>query len=238
MADSYVCSGATLMCSLGTKPSHLKVLGRSVCLAGMPPMANVMDYKPANLGFFGNCLRTTPIPPPCSPITDKEWANGKTDYSIENSPALRKISTCMCKNGGEITIVDDGQKGESEGIQKKEEKNYCNKESDELVLEDAYWIKNGMKIRFIPYQKTVDLTLVFSFKNDTDEYDKASAIFNLLLEVEGTLVPNKDVKIFGNKIDLDKDKLMDHNMKPILGSTGHQCYQYKLKNFSADLINL
>lgn len=124
MADSYVCSGATMRCSMGTSLAKLTVLpSRTVFLTGQP-MANISDHLPMmNLAPFGKCrslgFPTTAAataahhghltPMPCMHNTPLPWRGGKNDYIVEGDPALLKSSTCQCMWGGTISIVDDGQ---------------------------------------------------------------------------------------------------------------------------------
>lgn len=124
MADSYVCSTATLKCSFGNCTAKLIVYpDRTVFLAGQP-MANVSDHVSMyNIHSFGKC-HTTTFPPtgsatsanhgnltpmPCVPGTVTEWMNGKTDYFVKGKCALLSSSYCRCKYGGIISIVHDGQ---------------------------------------------------------------------------------------------------------------------------------
>lgn len=121
MADSYVCSGAIMVCSCGTTPADLTVFpSRTVYLTGQP-MANISDHIPnQNIHPFGLCTTCgNPVvsaahgtPQPCIPMTLKSWQGGKGDYLIKDQPALLKSSTCQCKWGGVIRIIDDGQHGE------------------------------------------------------------------------------------------------------------------------------
>jgi hypothetical protein len=122
--DSYVCSGATMRCTFGEKTAKLTVYqDRTVFLTGNP-MGNITDHiTEYNIASFGKC-RTTRFPPTgsatsanhghltpmrCVPGTDSNWMNGKEDYLIKGEPALLKSSTCKCKWGGKISIVNDGQ---------------------------------------------------------------------------------------------------------------------------------
>ena len=107
MADSYVCSGATMRCTMGEKTAKLTVLpSRTVFLCGKP-MANISDHKSmVNLAPFGRCRslgypataaataahhgHLTPMP--CVHNTPVPWMNGKNDYIIKEQPALLK--TC------------------------------------------------------------------------------------------------------------------------------------------------
>ena len=124
MADSYVCSGATMKCTMGTSTARLTVLPiRTVFLTGQP-MANISDHLTmVNLAPFGRCRslgfpataaataahhgHLTPMP--CMHNTPFPWMNGKNDYIVKGDPALLKSSTCQCMWGGTITLVTDGQ---------------------------------------------------------------------------------------------------------------------------------
>ena len=126
MADSYVCSGATMKCTMGEKTAKLTVLpNRTVFLCGQP-MANISDHKSmVNLAPFGRCRslgypataaataahhgHLTPMP--CVHNTPIPWMNGKTDYIIKGQPALLKSCKCQCMWGGTISIIQDGQNG-------------------------------------------------------------------------------------------------------------------------------
>lgn len=127
MADSYVCSGATMRCTMGDKTAKLTVLpSRTVYLCGQP-MANISDHKSMiNLAPFGKCRslgypataaataahhgKLTPMP--CVHNTPMPWMPGKTDYFDKGKPSLLKSCKLQCMWGGMISLVDDGQKGE------------------------------------------------------------------------------------------------------------------------------
>lgn len=124
MADSYVCSGAIMRCTMGTSQAKLTVLPiRTVFLTGQP-MANISDHVSfVNLAPFGRCRslgfpatasataahhgHLTPMP--CMHNTPFPWMDGKNDYIIKGDPALLKSSTCACMWGGTISLVTDGQ---------------------------------------------------------------------------------------------------------------------------------
>ena len=124
MADSYVCSGATMKCTMGTSQAKLTVLPtRTVFLTGKP-QANISDHlSMVNLAPFGNCrsmafpatasataaAQGTLTPMPCMHNTPFPWMMGKNDYIVKGDPALLKSSTCQCMWGGTISITDDGQ---------------------------------------------------------------------------------------------------------------------------------
>lgn len=140
MADSYVCSGATMRCSMGTCQAKLTVLpSRTVFLTGQP-QANISDHlSMVNLAPFGRCRslgfpatasataaahgKLTPMP--CMHNTPFPWMGGKNDYIIKNDPALLKSSTCQCMWGGTISITDDGQHGEgTQWVNKKNRQDF------------------------------------------------------------------------------------------------------------------
>ena len=124
MADSYVCSGATMKCTMGTSTAKLTVLPiRTVNLTGKP-MANISDHLTmVNLAPFGRCRslgfpataaataahhgHLTPMP--CMHNTPFPWMKGKNDYIVKGDPALLKSSTCQCMWGGTISLITDGQ---------------------------------------------------------------------------------------------------------------------------------
>lgn len=135
MSDSYVCSGAMMQCTMGTKPAQLTVLpARTVFLAGQP-QANISDHvSMANLAPFGLC-RSLAFPPtaaataaalgtltpmPCIHNTPAPWFVGKMDNLIQGQPALLKTCKCQCMWGGTISLITDGQVGEgTQWVQKK-----------------------------------------------------------------------------------------------------------------------
>lgn len=122
--DSYVCSTATMKCTMGTSQAKLTVLPtRTVFLTGKP-MANISDHLTmVNLAPFGRCRSMgfpatasataanygTLTPMPCMHNTPFPWMNGKNDYLIKGQPALLKSSVCQCMWGGTISLVTDGQ---------------------------------------------------------------------------------------------------------------------------------
>lgn len=140
MADSYVCSGAMMRCTMGTSLAKLTVLPtKTVNLTGQP-QANISDNKTmVNLAPFGLCRSLgfpatasataaamgTLTPMPCMHNTPMPWMGGKMDYLIKGQPALLKSCKCQCMWGGTISLVTDGQIGEgTKWVQKKQEINY------------------------------------------------------------------------------------------------------------------
>lgn len=123
-ADSYVCSGATMRCSMGTSQAKLTVLSSRTVMLTEQPMANISDHLTRiNLAPFGRCRsmgfpatasataahhgHLTPMP--CMHNTPYPWMGGKNDHLVKGNPALLKTSTCACLWGGTISIVADGQ---------------------------------------------------------------------------------------------------------------------------------
>lgn len=124
MSDSYVCSGATMRCTMGTNQARLTVLPIRVTYLTGQPMANISDHASfVNLAPFGRCRslgfpataaataahhgHLTPMP--CVHNTPFPWMGGKNDYLVQNQPALLKTSCCQCMWGGTISLVTDGQ---------------------------------------------------------------------------------------------------------------------------------
>ena len=115
-----VCMGAMMTCSFGVTPAVL-VVNRPKILAGVMPMANIMDNKPVtNIPTFGMCnsvinpatKRPPPVfftPAPCMPATAAPWTPGVTKVLVDNIPALDNNCKLMCNYGGVIQFVSPGQ---------------------------------------------------------------------------------------------------------------------------------
>lgn len=123
---SYVCSGATTKCTMGTAPSSLIVLPARTIFMSNQPMANVSDIKPmVNILPFGLCrsLANPAVaaataanlgvltPMPCVPNTVIPWMPGKRTVNSQMPTAL--LSTCklQCAWAGTISLLNDGQNG-------------------------------------------------------------------------------------------------------------------------------
>ena len=120
----YVCTGATLKCTMGTSCPKLKATPKNVSLTEKD-QANIADYvSMKNVPSFGRC-RSLGYPPtasataanhgkltpmPCVPGTCPKWKAIDKDSLICGEPALLKPSTLKCMYGGTISIVDPGQK--------------------------------------------------------------------------------------------------------------------------------
>lgn len=122
----YVCSGATLKCTMGTSCPRLKATPKNVILMGQD-QANIADYvSMKNIPSFGRC-RSLGYPPtasataanhgkltpmPCVPGTCPKWKEIDKDSLICGEPALLKPATLRCVYGGTISIVSPGQNKE------------------------------------------------------------------------------------------------------------------------------
>lgn len=122
--DSYVCSGATMRCTMGTSQAKLTVLPDRITYLTGKPMANISDHTSfVNLAPFGRCRSLgfpatasataanhgTLTPMPCMHNTPFPWMGGKLDYIVKGQPALLKTCKCQCMWGGTISLVTDGQ---------------------------------------------------------------------------------------------------------------------------------
>jgi len=103
---------------------------------------------------------------------------------------------------------------------------------DNLILVDAYWEKQGMKIRFIPHQMGgIELTVVFVFEFNNSTHDKNKAFFELTFESPDTIFSKQESKII---IKGDDVKELKENGE-LVKDDGRPCYYYKIKDFSSDL---
>lgn len=121
---TYVCSGATMKCSMGTSTSKLVVTPeRGVFLAGKP-QATIMDMKSMNnIPSFGLCFSlANPVvaaataahlgvltPMPCIPNPSGPWNPGKADVLEKDIPALLNTCELQCQWAGTIGLIDNGQ---------------------------------------------------------------------------------------------------------------------------------
>jgi len=161
MADSYVCSGAMMKCTMGTSPAKLTVLPiRMVHIAGQP-QANISDHvSMVNLAPFGLCRSLaypltasataaalgTLTPMPCQHNTPVPWLGGKMDKLIQGQPALLKSSKCQCMWGGTISLITDGQVGEgTQYVQKKQGEDFELQQQENSGL-DQNSVLDGIQI--------------------------------------------------------------------------------------------
>ncbi|WP_106830234.1 DUF4280 domain-containing protein [Parabacteroides pacaensis] len=122
----YICTGATLKCSMGTSTSKLRATSKNTTLMGKD-QANIADYVSVkNVPSFGRC-RSLKYPPtasataanygkltpmPCVPGTCSKWEAIDKDSLVCGEPALLKLATLKCIYGGTISIIDPGQNKE------------------------------------------------------------------------------------------------------------------------------
>ncbi len=151
----YVCTGATLKCTMGTSCPKLKATPKNVSLTGKD-QANIADYESMkNVPSFGRC-RSLGYPPtasattanhgkltpmPCVPGTCPKWKAIDKDSLICGEPALLRPATLKCMYGGTISIVDPGQTLEIKvrGVSKQsdnKEKEKAEQEIPEELLQE------------------------------------------------------------------------------------------------------
>ena len=155
MADSYVCSGATMKCTMGTSTAKLTVFPDRITYLTGKPQANISDHKSfINLGAFGRCrsmafpatasataaAQGTLTPMPCMHNTPIPWMMGKNDYLIKGQPALLKSSTCQCLWGGTISLVTDGQTDTGPvDMSKKPREEFAKNQSNDVSAKDGFF---------------------------------------------------------------------------------------------------
>lgn len=121
---TYVCSGATMKCSMGTSTAKLIVTPeRHIELAGKPK-ATIEDMKSmTNIPPFGLCFSLlNPVvaaataahlgvltPMPCVPNPTGPWSPGKGDVLEKGIPALLDNCKLQCQWAGTIELIDNGQ---------------------------------------------------------------------------------------------------------------------------------
>ena len=134
--------------------------------------------------------------------------------------------------------------GQSSGIPLSPSKKEDSLPPDSLILVDAFWVKNGMKIRFVPFQKfqkdNIKFKVIFILKNDDDtKFNKKEAIFELLFRSDDTIFSqSKPIIINGSDVILNKLKdASNQDVKYGEGKTykDRVCYYYLIDNFSSDL---
>lgn len=137
-------------------------------------------------------------------------------------------------------IIEHFDFGKSSGVsQSQREKESC-LPPDNLILVDAFWVKDGMKIRFIPHQmENVDLIVVFSLEYDDGTRDREQAFFNLEFEVPDTRYEDsKEQIIMKEPIAFSKiknNRFSDLGIGRIFDGRGYDCYYFKIEGFSNKL---
>lgn len=122
-----VCTGATLRCSRGTKPSTFSASGQEV---SVPQAAGVItDTSPPSILPFEACMSLSNpqvksatsaaggvlTPQPCQPVISAPWTPGSAHVTIGAVAALDDASHCACEWAGKITVSSPGQKRASAG---------------------------------------------------------------------------------------------------------------------------
>lgn len=107
-----------------------------------------------------------------------------------------------------------------------------------LVLKDAYWIMDGMKIRFIPHQKNKPLNVVFAKVVDNNTGIKEEELsFTLKFEIPGTIFQTREKTIEFREMRemycIKKGKITH-----LIDRDGNQYYKYVFWNFSSDLVGV
>ncbi|MDR0780518.1 MAG: DUF4280 domain-containing protein [Pseudomonadales bacterium] len=107
---------------MGTGP--LTVLPVHRMLSSNQPAANIMDHVPlVNIPSFGMCISPSSpsvisatsaalgvfTPFACIPKTPAPWTPGSPTVLLDGMPVLNDTSTCMCIDGGTISVVAPGQ---------------------------------------------------------------------------------------------------------------------------------
>ncbi len=126
----YVVRGASMRCTKGTHKRKINLpLGHGAYVNG-GPMMNIMDkIAGVNIKYFGICTdgcedgediylmseedEKKQLPPGkkcCVKILDDSiWVNAKENTLVEGQPAITINSFIVCKYGGIIHFVTDGQ---------------------------------------------------------------------------------------------------------------------------------
>lgn len=102
-----ITEGSQMKCSLGTKPSPIKVTSQSFKTINNALIATEGDKEGmTNVPSFGNCKRNIFFPP-CTPKPIK-WEQVAQMQSLEGQKKLTEDSFCMCSQGGKIEFIDTG----------------------------------------------------------------------------------------------------------------------------------
>lgn len=223
MADSYVCSGAMMRCTMGTSPATLTVLPtRTVYLAGQP-QANISDHKSmVNLAPFGLCrslgfpatasataaAHGVLTPMPCVHNTQAPWMGGKMDTLIKGQPALLKSSKCQCMWGGTISLINNGQVGQgAEGV----DKSFLDSVSDVINRSREWWrhrqyIKKINKQKYEYKPEVVDVELANTLRERLSNANVIQELTNRgTVEERADYVENTLVPLLINTMDLNEN---------------------------------
>lgn len=124
MTDTYVVTGAMMMCTFGMAPSSLVVTPSRTDFLSNVPKGNIMDFAPmVNIMPFGMCTTLSNptvaaatsaamgvlTPMPCIPAITSPWIPGNPRVLVQGQPALMRSCRNMCMWGGQISFTTDGQ---------------------------------------------------------------------------------------------------------------------------------
>ncbi|WP_010296990.1 DUF4280 domain-containing protein [Candidatus Odyssella thessalonicensis] len=109
-------NSAVLRCNYGQSPCNLIVAPPAVTGCGNP-MANIMDFTPANVPGFNMCsslgnpavIANAGAPASCAPAITGPWAPGKPAILVRNMPAVDTTCILTCAFGGTISVDFAGQ---------------------------------------------------------------------------------------------------------------------------------
>ncbi|WP_373721834.1 DUF4280 domain-containing protein [Bacteroides heparinolyticus] len=103
-----VTHGATMQCTLGTKPSKLTVTSQTFRIIADALVATEGDKSGMlNIPSFGSC-KCNWTNPPCVP-SPQGWQQTTRKDNINGMKKLTEHSFCMCARGGRISFTDTGK---------------------------------------------------------------------------------------------------------------------------------
>lgn len=170
---------------------------------------------------------------------DKNRATMDLKFSVPET--CYDESTTVTVNSGKLTKWDPVRTCQKEGYEGKElyylvlhdfisDLTALHHRVLEILLLDAYWEKDGMKIRFVPHQKEVELVVVLTFRPDNEKYDKRDARFSLKFSI-----PDTNYQQYEEIIIKGSDLLGLGENDIIKDENGRTLYLYRIKQFSSDL---
>ena len=115
---SFVVSGASIQCSMGTTPGTLMATSQQTVLMNGKPAATVRDVVPITSGTsLANPTVASATaaalgvltPMPCVPAPAGIWVGGSAGVMAGGMPCLTNTATLTCAYGGSIRILSPGQ---------------------------------------------------------------------------------------------------------------------------------
>lgn len=136
-------------------------------------------------------------------------------------------------------IIEHFDFGKSSGVSLSQREKESSLPPDNLILVDAFWEKDGMKIRFIPHQMGgIKLIVVFVFEYNNPGHDKDKANFELTFESPDTVFSKQQsIKIIIKGKDVLNNKLIGKDNKQVK-EDNRPCYYFIIEDFSSDLSNI